>query len=131
MIFAQITRQNSLSEIILCLNAVSHHLYHVGITSPITKSNFAHAKRRRNWKIFFGRNSNAVKSQIWIAVCVYLLIAILKKTFQATTNLKRNSTHFEHNRIRKNALFTSIFAKKYKHTPKLQTITTVRLIIGR
>jgi len=30
-------------------------------------------------KRFFGRSDNAVRSQIWIAMCVYLLILILKK----------------------------------------------------
>jgi hypothetical protein len=53
MIFAQITRRTSLSEIALCLKAVSHHLYHIGISSLITKSNLAHANRHRNWKIFY------------------------------------------------------------------------------
>jgi hypothetical protein len=40
-----------------------------------------------NIKTFFGRNSNAVKSQNWIAVCVYLLIAILKKRFELPQTL--------------------------------------------
>jgi len=30
--------------------------------------------------IFFGTSSNAVKTQIWIAVSLYLLAAIIKKT---------------------------------------------------
>ena len=30
-------------------------------------------------KRFFGRSDNAVRSQIWIAMCVYLLILMLKK----------------------------------------------------
>jgi len=30
-------------------------------------------------KRFFGRSDNAVRSQIWIAMCVYLLILIMKK----------------------------------------------------
>jgi hypothetical protein len=30
-------------------------------------------------KRFFGRSDNAVRSQIWIAMCVYLLILIVKK----------------------------------------------------
>lgn len=29
--------------------------------------------------MFFGLSENAVKTQIWIAVCVYVLIAIVKK----------------------------------------------------
>ena len=30
-------------------------------------------------KAFFGTSQNAVKTQIWIAISVYLLVAILKK----------------------------------------------------
>ena len=53
MVFAQITGRESLSEIVLCLKAVSQHLYHVGIQSPLTKSNLAHATNQRPWKIFY------------------------------------------------------------------------------
>lgn len=53
MIFAQITGRESLSEVVLCLNAVSHHLYHLGIRSNLTKSNLALANNERNWKIFY------------------------------------------------------------------------------
>ncbi len=30
-------------------------------------------------KNFFGYNENAVKTQVWIAVCAYLIVAIIKK----------------------------------------------------
>jgi len=53
MVFAQLTGRESLSEIVLCLNAVSHHLYHAGIRSTLTKSNLALANNRRHWKIFY------------------------------------------------------------------------------
>jgi len=53
MVFAQITGRESLSEIVLCLKAVSHHLYHAGIQSALTKSNLAHANNQRHWKIFY------------------------------------------------------------------------------
>jgi len=33
-------------------------------------------------KRFFGRTDNAVRSQIWIAMCVYLLILMLKKRME-------------------------------------------------
>ena len=35
MVFAQITGRSSLAEIVLCLKAVSHHLYHAGIRSTL------------------------------------------------------------------------------------------------
>lgn len=30
-------------------------------------------------KAFYGTSENAVKTQIWIAICVYVLVAIIKK----------------------------------------------------
>jgi transposase len=40
---------------------------------------FKWIKQHLRIKAFFGTSANAVKTQIWIAVCVYLLIAITKK----------------------------------------------------
>jgi len=36
---------------------------------------------------FFGTTENAVKSQIWIAVSVYVLVAIIKKCLQLSASL--------------------------------------------
>ncbi len=40
---------------------------------------FKWIKQHLRIKSFFGTTPNAVKTQIWIAVCVYVLIAIVKK----------------------------------------------------
>ena len=40
---------------------------------------FKWIKQHLRIKRFFGRTTNAVKSQVWIAVCVYVLVAIIKK----------------------------------------------------
>lgn len=40
---------------------------------------FKWIKQNLRIKHFFGTSENAVKTQIWIAVCVYLLVAILRK----------------------------------------------------
>ena len=40
---------------------------------------FKWIKQHLRIKAFFGTSVNAVKTQIWIAVCVYLLVAILRK----------------------------------------------------
>jgi len=53
MAFAQMTRLESLSNTVLCLNALSSQCYHLGIRSKITKSNLAHANNKRTWKIFY------------------------------------------------------------------------------
>jgi hypothetical protein len=38
-------------------------------------------------KAFFGTTENAVKTQIWIAVSVYVLIAIVEKSLNLSTTL--------------------------------------------
>ena len=38
-------------------------------------------------KVFYGTSENAVRSQIWIAVSVYLLVAIAKKEMKRTASL--------------------------------------------
>ena len=38
-------------------------------------------------KWFYGTSENAVKSQIWIAVCVYVLVAIVKKRLNLDASL--------------------------------------------
>ena len=40
---------------------------------------FKWIKQHLRIKVFFGTSENAVKTQIWIAICTYLLIAIAKK----------------------------------------------------
>ena len=40
---------------------------------------FKWIKQHLKIKKFWGYSENAVKTQIWIAVCTYLIIAILKK----------------------------------------------------
>jgi hypothetical protein len=40
---------------------------------------FKWIKQHLRIKTFFGTSQNAVKAQIWIAVSVYLLVAIVKK----------------------------------------------------
>jgi hypothetical protein len=48
---------------------------------------FKWIKQHLRIKRFFGTSENAVKSQIWIAVSVYLLIAILKKRLDSRLSL--------------------------------------------
>jgi len=47
---------------------------------------FRWIKQNLEIKVFWGRSENAVKTQIWIAVCVYLTVAIMKKKL----NLKQS-----------------------------------------
>ena len=40
---------------------------------------FKWIKQHLRIKVFYGTSANAVKTQLWIAICTYLLVAILKK----------------------------------------------------
>ena len=46
-------------------------------------------------QVFFGTSENAVKSQIWIAVSVYVHIAIIRKRLHIEKKIAHNSTDFE------------------------------------
>jgi len=48
---------------------------------------FKWIKQHLRIKAFFGTSENAVKTQIWIAVSVYVLVAILRKRLQLTASL--------------------------------------------
>jgi len=48
---------------------------------------FKWIKQHLRIKSFFGTSENAVKSQIWIAISVYVLVAIIKKRLNLTTDL--------------------------------------------
>jgi IS4 transposase len=46
---------------------------------------FKWIKQHLRIKAFFGISENAVKTQIWIAICVYVLVAIIKKHLRVDT----------------------------------------------
>lgn len=48
---------------------------------------FKWIKQHLRIKAFFGTSENAVKTQIWIAVSVYVLVAIVKKHFRLSASL--------------------------------------------
>ena len=48
---------------------------------------FRWIKQHLRIKTFYGTSPNAIKTQIWIAVSIYLLVAILKKRLQLPGNL--------------------------------------------
>jgi IS4 transposase len=48
---------------------------------------FKWIKQHLRIKAFFGTSENAVKSQIWIAVSVYVLVAIVKKRLKLSASL--------------------------------------------
>ena len=48
---------------------------------------FKWIKQHLRIKAFFGTNENAVKTQIWIAISVYVLVAIVKKCLGVAASL--------------------------------------------
>jgi len=48
---------------------------------------FKWIKQHLRIKAFYGTSENAVKTQVWIAVCVYVLVAILKKRLHTNQSL--------------------------------------------
>lgn len=48
---------------------------------------FKWIKQHLRIKSFYGTSENAVKTQIWIAICVYVLVAIIKKRLHLDQNL--------------------------------------------
>ena len=116
MVFAQMTSRENLRDITTCLNARSEVLYHLGFTEPVAKSTLADANNlkipaltvamlyKMRWRIelffrwikghlrikhYYGTSPNAVKTQIWIAITTYLIIAILHKQLKLPGTLHR------------------------------------------
>lgn len=48
---------------------------------------FKWIKQHLRIKAFYGTSENAVKTQVWIAVCSYLLVAIIRKRLNLPLNL--------------------------------------------
>ncbi len=48
---------------------------------------FKWIKQHLRIKVFFGTSENAVKTQLWIAVSLYLLVAIIKKRLNLSASL--------------------------------------------
>ncbi len=65
---------------------------------------FKWIKQHLRIKSFYGTSSNAVKTQIWIAISVYLLVAIAKKRFHIPGSLYTILQIIEVNVFEKNPL---------------------------
>lgn len=48
---------------------------------------FKWIKQHLRVKAFYGTSENAVKTQVWVAVCSYLLVAIVRKRLNLPLNL--------------------------------------------
>jgi hypothetical protein len=71
---------------------------------------FKWIKQHLRIKAFYGNSDNAVKTQIWIAVCVYLLVAILKKELDSQLTMA--------------AILQILSVNTFEKTPVLQLLST-------
>src|SRR5207248_5457758 len=66
---------------------------------------FKWIKQHLRIKAFYGTNQNAVKTQIWIAVSVYVLVAIVRKRLGLAASLYQALTDSERHALRENTHF--------------------------
>jgi hypothetical protein len=78
---------------------------------------FRWIKQHLRIKTFYGTSPNAVKTQIWIAVSIYLLVAILKKRLHLPGNLHTILQILEVNIFEKKPIF-QIVKDAYKQEPE-------------
>ena len=50
--FGQLTYRESLRDIVLCLKARQHSLYHLGFRGHLSRTNLAYANLHRDWRLF-------------------------------------------------------------------------------
>jgi hypothetical protein len=74
---------------------------------------FKWIKQHLRIKTFYGMSENAVKSQIWIGVSVYLLVAILKKELGLPHRLHQILQIFSLTQFEKTPVFTMFENKNY------------------
>jgi hypothetical protein len=76
---------------------------------------FKWIKQHLRIKTFYGLSENAVKSQIWIAVSVYLLVAILKKELRLEQSLHQILQIFSLAQFEKAPVFAMFENKNYNY----------------
>jgi hypothetical protein len=84
---------------------------------------FKWIKQHLRIKVFFGTSENAVKTQIWIAISVYVLVAIIKKRLNLSSSLYEilqilSLTLFE--KVPLDQLLTKIVSYEIQSTPENQ-----------
>jgi transposase len=82
---------------------------------------FKWIKQHLRVKTFYGTSANAVKTQIWVAMIVYLLLAILKERYRLEQTLSQ-LLHFLEVNIFEQKSMLSIFQMNSRSTQKLDII---------
>lgn len=76
---------------------------------------FKWIKQHLRIKAFFGTSKNAVETQIWIAISVYLLIAIIKKTLKLEESLYTLSQIFSISLFERTHNLSDFIKQNYKN----------------
>ena len=94
---------------------------------------FKWIKQHLRIKAFFGTSENAVKTQIWIAVSVYVLVAIVRKKLGLGSEPLPDSTGPECYAVRENAHFagTSSIWLPEQFSRGRQPVESIRLLTGQ
>jgi hypothetical protein len=88
MAFGQLTFRESLRDVETCLRSRHDQLYHLLYKARWkVELFFKWIKQHLRIKHFYGTSDNAVKTRIWISICVYVLVAIVKKQLESEKSL--------------------------------------------
>jgi hypothetical protein len=82
---------------------------------------FKWIKQNLRVKAFYGTSPNAVKTQIWIAMIVYLMLAILKERYHLEQSLSQLLHFLEVNLFERKPLISIFQANARGHHPKEET----------
>ncbi len=82
---------------------------------------FKWIKQHLRVKTFYGTSANAVKTQIWVAMIVYLLLAILKERYRLEQTLSQ-LLHFLEVNIFEQKSMLSIFQMNSRSTQKAEMV---------
>lgn len=83
---------------------------------------FKWIKQNLRIKTFYGTSANAVKTQIWIAMIVYLLLAILKERYHLEPPLSQLLHFLEVNLFEQKPLVSTFYtnARRIRHEQKIE-----------
>ena len=73
---------------------------------------FKWIKQHLRIKSFFGTSENAIKTQIWIAVTVYVLVAVLRKRLGIAADLDTILQVLSLTLVRENVYFQAVFGHR-------------------
>ena len=92
---------------------------------------FKWIKQHLRIKVFFGTSENAVKTQIWIAVAVYLLVAIVKKKLELHGSLYTLLQVLSVTLFEKMPISQALQQRDYRNSRRSQATDSVRLLTGQ